>query len=48
MDIFGKKKCPIFRNWDIYPEKGMHPYHILKLASGDQKNNFQNVTIIFF
>ena len=48
MDIFGKKKCPIFRNWDIYPEKGMHPYHILKLASGDQKNNFQNVTINFF
>lgn len=48
MDIFGKKKCPIFRNWDIYPEKGMPPYHILKLASDDQKNNFQNVTIKFF
>jgi hypothetical protein len=48
LDIFGKKKCPNFRNWDIYPEKGMLPYHILKLASGDQKNNFQFVTIIFF
>jgi hypothetical protein len=29
-------------------EKGILPYHILKLASGDQKNNFSFVMIYFF
>jgi hypothetical protein len=36
-----KKKLGYFTDF------GIHPYHILKLACGDQKNNFHFVTIKF-
>jgi hypothetical protein len=48
MDIFVKKKCPKMKNPDILPTIVFHPYHILILWSGHQKNNSKFVMINFF
>jgi hypothetical protein len=44
----GQKKCPKFERRNILPKKAKLCDHILKLASGYQKNNFKIVSIIFF
>jgi hypothetical protein len=44
----GQKKCPKIEIAKYFAQKATLCDHILKLTSGYQKNNFKNVTIIFF
>jgi hypothetical protein len=44
----GQKKCPKIEMAKYFAQKAALCDHILKLCSGYQKNNFKNVTIIFF
>ncbi len=52
-DFFGKMKighffCPFFKRGERLCQKNTFLLHNEKLSSGDRKNNFQFVTIIFF
>jgi len=44
----GQKKCPKFENPKYFAQKAGLCDHNLILWCGYQKNNFKNVTIIFF